>query len=277
MKRFIVAACCIAIIGNIEAQQIRTPQPSTAQTIKQDFGLGNIEISYSRPTMRGRKVFGDLVPYGKIWRTGANNATTISFSDDVTINGVKVAAGKYGLLSIPGASEWTLIISKQTNVTSPGAYKQDQDVVRINVQPISMATAVETFTMQIANVSDTRCELHIMWDKTAVALPISVEVDSRVMQQIENTLIKDSRPYYAGAMYYLDNGKDLNQAVLWFNKSIEQNPKAFWVHYQKARALARQGKKQEALQASNTSLALAKEAGNDDYVVLNQKLQAELK
>lgn len=277
MKRFIVATCFIAIVGNIEAQQIRTPQPSTAQTIKQDFGLGNIEISYSRPNMRGRKVFGDLVPYGKVWRTGANNATTISFSEEVTISGVKVAAGKYGLLSIPDASEWTLIISKQTNVTSPSAYKQDQDVVRVKAKPITMATAAETFTLQIANVSDTRCELHIMWDKTAVALPISVEIDSRVMQQIESTLIKDNRPYYAGAMYYLDNGKDLDQAVIWFNKAIEQNPKAFWVHYQKARALAKQGKKQEALQASNTSLALAKEAGNEDYVALNQKLQADLK
>lgn len=277
MKRFIVATCFIAIVGNIEAQQIRTPQPSTAQTIKQDFGLGNIEISFSRPNMRGRKVFGDLVPYGKVWRTGANNATTISFSEEVTISGVKVAAGKYGLLSIPDASEWTLIISKQTNVTSPSAYKQDQDVVRVKAKPITMATAAETFTLQIANVSDTRCELHIMWDKTAVALPISVEIDSRVMQQIESTLIKDNRPYYAGAMYYLDNGKDLDQAVIWFNKAIEQNPKAFWVHYQKARALAKQGKKQEALQASNTSLALAKEAGNEDYVALNQKLQADLK
>lgn len=277
MKRLLLAGCCLAFMFSVEAQQIRTPQPSTAQTIKQDFGLGTIEISYSRPGMRGRKVFGDLVPFGKVWRTGANSATTIAFSEDVTIGDIKVPAGKYGLLSIPEANEWTLIISKQTNVTSPGAYKQDQDVVRVKAKPISMPTAMETFTLQIANVSDTRCELHIMWDRTAVALPISVEVDSRVMQQIENTLIKDSRPYYAGAMYYLDNGKDLNQAVAWFNKAIEQNPKAFWIHYQKARALAKQGKKQEALQASNTSMQLAREAGNEDYVALNQKLQAELK
>jgi hypothetical protein len=277
MKRLYLAICCLALLYGAEAQQIRTPQPSTAQTIKQDFGLGTIEISYSRPNMRGRKIFGDLVPYGKVWRTGANNATTITFSDEVIIGDVKVPAGKYGLLSIPDANEWTLIISKQTNVTAPSAYKQDQDVVRIKTKPIALATPVETFTLQIANVSDTRCELHLMWDKTAVALPISTEIDSRVMQQIENTLIKDSRPYYAGAMYYLDNGKDLNQAVVWFNKAIEQNPKAYWVHYQKARALAKLGKKQEALQASQTSLQLAKEAGNDDYVVLNQKLQAELK
>ncbi|MFN4284614.1 MAG: DUF2911 domain-containing protein [Lacibacter sp.] len=277
MKRLFLAFCCLAFLFGAEAQQIRIPQPSTAQTLKQNFGLGTIEISYSRPNMRGRKIFGDLVPYGKVWRTGANNATTITFSDEVIIGDVKVPAGKYGLLSIPDANEWTLIISKQTNVTAPSAYKQDQDVVRIKTKPIALATPVETFTLQIANVSDTRCELHLMWDKTAVALPISTEIDSRVMQQIENTLIKDSRPYYAGAMYYLDNGKDLNQAVVWFNKAIEQNPKAYWVHYQKARALAKLGKKQEALQASQTSLQLAKEAGNDDYVVLNQKLQAELK
>jgi tetratricopeptide (TPR) repeat protein len=131
--------------------------------------------------------------------------------------------------------------------------------------------------MVFANVTDTQCELQIMWDNTSVSLPISTEVDSKVMKQIESTLLKDSRPYYAAAVYYVDNGKDLNQAVEWFNKAIEQNPKAFWVHYQKARALAKQGKKKEALEVSNKSMELAKEAQNDDYVQLNLKLQAELK
>ncbi|HMO33751.1 MAG TPA: DUF2911 domain-containing protein [Lacibacter sp.] len=277
MKRLLIASACSLTFLTTEAQQLRTPQPSTTQTIRQDFGLGTIEISYSRPNMKGRKVFGDLVPFGAIWRTGANAATTLTFSDEVMIGGTKVPAGKYGLLSIPGAAEWTMIISKQTNVTSPTQYKQDQDVVRVAVKPMSMPASMETFTLQIANVSDTKCELHLMWEKTAVALPIGTEVDSKVMQQIENTLLKDSRPYFNAALYYLDNGKDLNQAVAWFDKAIEQNPRAYWVHYQKARALAKQGKKQEALQVSNRSLELAREMKNDDYVALNEKLQAELK
>ncbi len=277
MKRLFLLLICGASLYAASAQQLRTPQPSTTQTIKQDFGLGSIELSYSRPNVKGRKVFGELVPYGKVWRTGANNATTITFSDDVMIGGTKVAPGKYGILSIPDASEWTLILTKQTNVTSPAAYKQDQDVVRVKSKIRTVSSPKETFTMVFANVTDTQCELQIMWDNTSVSLPINTEVDSKVMKQIESTLLKDSRPYYAAAVYYVDNGKDLNQAVEWFNKAIEQNPKAYWVHYQKARALAKQGKKKEALEVSNKSMELAKEAQNDDYVQLNLKLQAELK
>lgn len=277
MKKLFLIAFCSSAFYFADAQALKTPQPSTTQTIKQDFGLGIIEISYSRPGAKGRKIFGDLVPFGKIWRTGANSATTISFSDDVTIGGTKIPAGKYGLLSIPGETEWTIIISKQLDVTSPAAYKQESDVVRVAVKPVSVPFTTETFTISIAAVKDNSCELQLSWDKTLVSVPVSTEVDSKVMKQIENTFIKDNRPYFNAAVYYLENGKDLNQAVEWFDKAIEQNPKAFWVYYQKARALAKLGKKAEALATSQKSVELAKEAKNDDYVALNEKLQKELK
>jgi tetratricopeptide (TPR) repeat protein len=277
MKRLLLSTMCIASLFFAEAQQLKTPQPSTTQTIKQEFGLGTIELSYSRPNMKGRKIFGDLVPFGKVWRTGANSATTLTFSDEVTIGGTKVPAGKYGLLTIPGESEWTVIITKQTDVTSPAAYKQDQDLVRVMVRPFVFPMPVETFSIQFANITDNACEIRLMWDKTAVVIPVFTDVDSKVMKQIENTMNNDSRPYFNAALYYLENGKDLNQAVTWFNKAIEQNPKAFWVYYQKARALAKQGKKSEALAASMKSVELAKEAKNDDYVALNEKLQKDLK
>lgn len=277
MKKLFLIAFCSSAFYFADAQALKTPQPSTTQTIKQDFGLGTIEISYSRPGAKGRKIFGDLVPFGKVWRTGANSATTISFSDDVTIGGTKIPAGKYGLLSIPGETEWTIIISKQLDVTSPAAYKQESDVVRVAVKPINLPFTTETFTITIAGVKDYACELQLSWDKTLVSVPVSTEVDSKVMKQIENTFIKDNRPYFSAAVYYLENGKDLNQAVTWFDKAIEQNPKAFWVYYQKARALAKLGKKAEALATSQKSVELAKEAKNDDYVALNEKLQKELK
>lgn len=277
MKKLFLIAFCSSAFYFADAQALKTPQPSTTQTIKQDFGLGTIEISYSRPGAKGRKIFGDLVPFGKVWRTGANSATTISFSDDVTIGGTKIPAGKYGLLSIPGETEWTIIISKQLDVTSPAAYKQESDVVRVAVKPINLPFTTETFTIAIASVKDNSCDLQLSWDKTLVSVPVSTEVDSKVMKQIENTFIKDSRPYFSAAVYYLENGKDLNQAVAWFDQAIEQNPKAFWVYYQKARALAKLGKKAEALATSQKSVELAKEAKNDDYVALNEKLQKELK
>ncbi len=277
MKKLFFAALALLSMTTGMAQSLRIPQPSPAQTIKQDFGLGSIEISYSRPSAKGRTVFGDLVPYGDVWRTGANSATTISFSDEVVINGVKIPAGKYGFLTIPGEKEWTLIISKQTNVTSPTDYKQDQDLVRVVVQPAVPAIPTETFTIQIANIKNTSCDVQLIWEKTMVALPVTTEIDTKVMKQIENTLIKDNRPYFSGAFYYSENNKDLNQALVWYDKAIEQNPKGYWIYYQKARTLLKMGRKQEALILSQKSMELAREEKDDTYVRHNEKLQKELK
>lgn len=276
MKKLFITALALGMLTLSEAQSLNTPQPSPTQTIKQNFGLSSIELSYSRPGMKGRKIFGDLVPYGKVWRTGANNATTLTFADDVTIGGTKIKAGKYGLLSIPDKKSWTLIISKQTDVTSPADYKQDQDVVRVEASSMDMNQSVETFTMQFANVKTNSCELHIMWDKTAVSLPISTDVESKVMAQIDQLMNKDNRPYFNAAMYYMDNGKDLNQAIVWFDKAVEIQPKAFWMHHQRANCLAKLGRKEEAKAAAEKSKALATEQKNDDYVKLNEKLLAEL-
>lgn len=276
MKKLLLATGTLLMMQLSQAQSLTTPQPSPTQTIKQNFALSSIEINYSRPGIKGRKVFGDLVPYGKVWRTGANSATTLTFGDTVTIGGTKIKPGKYGLLSIPDKNSWTMIITKQLDVTSPAAYKADQDVVRVEVKPMKMSDAVETFTMQIANIKPNSCELHLMWENTAVALPISTDVESKVMADINQLMFKDNKPYFAAAVYYLENGKDLNQALAWFDKAIEQTPDAFWIHHQRANCLAKMGKKAEAKAAAQKSKDLAIAAKNDDYVRLNDKLMAEL-
>jgi len=258
------------------AQDLKTPQPSPTEQVKQNFGLSAIELSYSRPGMKGRTIFGDLVPYGKVWRTGANQATTLTFGDDVTIGDTKIQAGKYGLLTIPGANEWTVIITKQLDVTSPAAYKQDQDVVRVKIKPETMPFSVETFTMLFGNITSSSCELELLWDNVFVAVPITTDVDSKVSAQIKEIMEGDNKPYFQAALYYIENGKDLNQAVQWLDKAIAQNPDGFFIYYQKARALAKLGKKQEAITASNKSKELAIKAKNDDYVALNEKLQKGL-
>ena len=277
IKKISLAAMLCAFAFCSFAQDLNTPQPSPTQELTQNFGLSKIELSYSRPGMKGRTIFGDLVPYGKVWRTGANQATTLTFGDDVTISGTKIPAGKYGLLTIPDAYEWTVIITKQTDVTSPAAYKQDQDVVRVKVKPVDLGFPVETFTIMFGNVTATSCDLQIIWDNTVATLPITTDVDTKISAQIKELMENDNRPYFAAAMYYVESGKDLNQAVTWFDKAAAQTPGGFWIHYQKARALAKLGKKQDALAASNKSVELAKAAKNDDYVALNMKLQATLK
>lgn len=277
MKKLLSVIALCAIMYSATAQTLKTPAPSPTQTIKQDFALSAVELSYSRPAVKERKIFGDLVPYGKVWRTGANQATTVTFGEEVTFGDKKIPAGKYGLLTIPDAGEWTVILSKQLDVTSPAAYKQDQDVARVKAKPDELPFAIESFMMVFDNIKPASMNLVILWDKTAVTIPITSDVDTKVMTQIDNLMNKDNRPYFNAAMYYMNNGKDLNKALAWFDKAIEQEPKGFWVYHQKANALAKLGKKQEAVASANKSIELAKEAKNDDYVALNQKLLTTLK
>ncbi len=263
----------------VAAQGLRTPAPSPTTSVKQDFGLSNIELSYSRPAKKNRVIFGDLVPFDKVWRTGANGATTLTFGDDVIIGDKTIPAGKYGLLTIPGKTSWTIIITKQTDVTSPAAYKESEDVVRVKATPVAVAGAVESFTIHFSDLTATSCKLNISWDKTTVALPIKTEIDGKVMAQIEEQMKsadEKNKPYFAAAMYYMDNKKDLNTALEWLNKAADQNPSAFWVLHQKANCLAKLGKKAEAIETAKKSIAIAKEAKNDDYVKLNQDLIKKL-
>ena len=277
MKKLLSVLALGIIMCSVDAQTLRTPAPSPTQNLKQDFALSTVEISYSRPAVKQRKIFGDLVPYGKVWRTGANQATTISFGEEVTFGDKKVPAGKYGLLTIPNTGEWTVILTKQLDVTGPSAYKQDQDVARVTITPDEMPFGIESFMMVFDNITPSSMDLIMLWDKTAVRVPIKSDVETKVMAQIDNLMNKDNRPYFNAAMYYMDNGKDLNKALTWFDKAIEQNPKGFWIYHQKANALAKLGKKQEAITTANKSIELAKEAKNDDYVALNQKLLGTLK
>ena len=271
-KMFSSLLVAVALFGGAAAQNLRTPAASPTTTVKQDFALSSIEIAYSRPSVKGRVIFGDLVPYGKVWRTGANSATTITFGEDVTVGGKQVKAGKYGLLTIPSNNEWTVIISKQLDVTSPAAYKEEQDVIRVSARPTELPWTIENFTIQLGNIKASSCQLWLMWDKTFVSVPIESDVDAQVMKQIDKAMNNDNRPYYSAAMYYMDNGKDLNKALEWFNKAADNDPQAFWVQHQKANCLAKLNRKKEAVAAAEKSMALAKEQQNDDYVKLNQDL-----
>ena len=257
------------------AQSIKTPQPSPGQTIRQDFGISSVELNYSRPGMKGRKIFGDLVPWGKVWRTGANSATRIKFSDDVTIGGQSLKPGEYAIYTVPNEREWEFIINKGSANWGTD-YKQEDDILRVKITPAKLDQSVESFTMQFANVKSNSTDLQLMWDKTLVSVPITTDVDKKVIAQIDNVMNNDNRPYYQAAMYYMETGRDLNQAVSWFDKAIDQNPNAYWVYHQKANALAKLGRKADARSTAQKSMELAKTANNEDYVKLNEKLLASL-
>jgi hypothetical protein len=276
MKKIVFLLQAVFMLSFANAQTLTTPQPSPTQTVKQNFALGSIELNYSRPGKKGRKVMGDLVPFGKVWRTGANNATTLTFSEDVNIGGTEVKAGKYGLLTIPDAAKWTIIISKDVNVSQPSAYKQENDVVRVQADVVTTPFTVENFTINFANITGSSCAVEMMWENTYVQFGITAGTDKKVMKQIDDAMNKDNRPYFAAASYYYDNGKDLGQALNWVNKAIENNKEAFWMYMLKARIHAKQGDKTAAKAAANTTIELATKQKNDDYVKMANELIAGL-
>jgi hypothetical protein len=274
MKRILLTAALIISALYTQAQTIVTPQASPTQTITQAFSVGNIEISYSRPGLKGRKLGVDLAPYGKVWRTGANSATTIKFTDDVTIGGTLVKAGKYGLLSIPDANEWTLIITKDLNVNQPDLYKQANDLVRVKAPVTRLSNKVETFTINTANFTGSTCDLQLMWENTAVTLPISTNTDATVMKQINDIFDKDTKPYYAAAQYFYENGKDLTKAREWIDKATADpaNANAYYMFLLKARIYQKAGNKAVAKAAAEKTIATATQAHNDEYIKMAQDL-----
>jgi len=280
IKTFAATAGAMLLLyaGTTLAQGIKMPAPSPTQTIKQDFALSNIELNYSRPLKNGRVIMGDLVPYGKVWRTGANGATTITFGEDVNFGGVAVKAGKYGLLSIPGAQSWTVILTSSLDVTSPAAYKQENDIARVQVKPVASPFAQESFTIGFEDVRANSVVLTLGWDKTKVPVVIKADIDDKITAQINEAMQSgDKKPYFQAAVYYYENGKDLGKAVEWINEATTQSPDAFWVWYQKARINAKAKNVAVAKEAAQKSIELATAAKNDDYVTLNKKLLATLK
>jgi hypothetical protein len=272
----IIAAAFIALSTiTAHGQQIKMPAPSPSQTVKQAFGLGEITIDYSRPLAKGRVIFGDLVPYGNIWRTGANAATRITFSDDVTFEGRAVKAGTYALYTVPGQQSWDIMLYKDLSLGgNVASYKKDDEVLRVRVTPRANSRMVQSFTINLDNVAPSSATLQLMWERTIVPIKISTDIDSRVMKNIESVMkVEDSRPYFQAANYYYENDKDLNQALTWVNKAIEQN-RAFYVVHLKAKILQKMKNYDAAIEAAQESMSLARDAKSEDYIRLNEKLIA---
>lgn len=274
---FTAAACSLLLIAHTGyAQGLKLPAPSPGQTVKQNFALSAVEVNYSRPVIKGRSVGNEVAPFNKVWRTGANNATTITFGEDVSFGGVPVKAGKYGLLSIPGQSEWTVILTKDLEVTSPANYKEANDVARVKVAPEELPFSVESFLISFDRVLPTSMSMILIWDKTAVPVEITAKIDDKVMNQIDEAMKGDKKPYFEAAYYYLENGKDLKKALDWADAASKATPDGYWVFHLKAKIQAKTGDKNGAKASAEKSIELAKAAKNDDYVTMNNKLIAGL-
>lgn len=274
----LAAMAAVSVFSTSLQAQLKVPAPSPSQTLKQSIGLGEITIDYSRPSVKGRVVFGDLVPYGKVWRTGANATTKITFSDDVKLEGNDVKAGTYGLYTIPNKDSWEVMLYKDLSLNGNVAdYKAENEALHIKVKPSMLANKVESFTINLADLTSNAATLELMWDKTRVPVMISTDIDSRIMKNIEANVTADNRPYFQAASYYYDNNKDLKQALEWANRAAEQNQKAFWVVMLRAKIESKLNDKAATLSDAEKVITLAKEAKNDDYVKQAEKLIAETK
>ncbi|GAB2717531.1 hypothetical protein GCM10011495_07760 [Hymenobacter frigidus] len=258
--------------------KLTIPPLSPATHIRQSFSTSYIDLTYSRPSLRGRVAFGNLVPNGTVWRTGANTITKVRFGEEVKINGQTVPAGAYALLTIPDAKEWTFILNRDTAQWGTYEYKQALDVLRVKAKPTKLAAAVETMSLTLENLRPASADLVVTWDRTQVALPIVADPDRIVMGQIEQAMKGEKKPYVTAAQYYFNTGKDLTPALGWLDEYIAANPTRYNGYYWKGKLLQKQGKNKEAIEAANKSLELVKSDKNDvsrtEYVRLNQEVLA---
>ncbi|MDP9076670.1 MAG: DUF2911 domain-containing protein [Bacteroidota bacterium] len=263
---FLTGICCKS-----NAQAPRIPEASPTQTIIQDFGLGKITITYSRPAVKGRVIFGGINPYGQVWRTGANAATTISFTENVIIEGHKVPAGTYSLFSIPDKEEWTIILNKTAKQWGAYDYKQADDLLRFTIKPIYLAEKRESFTIQFANETTHSADLHLVWDHTAVYIKLNTDDDAKIMANIDKLMRGDRKPYYFNAIqYYYENNKDLNIALKWALEAQKVEPEGSWFKLWEARIRLKMGDKEAAIKAAQQGVDMAKASNDDEYVRLNQ-------
>ncbi len=282
MKKVLAILLVVAALA-AEAQVI-TPQPSTAASVSTVVGLTTVKVEYSRPKAKGRKIFGagaeSLVPAGQVWRTGANNGSIVTFSDDVKFGGTDVPKGSYLLLTIPGATEWTVILYKDIDLGgNTSAYDKAKDAARVTAKAEKLTEKVETFTIEIADLSENgkTANLQIMWENTSVKAPITVDFDSKVMKSIEASTKVNPNNLFQAAVYYFENGKDMKQATEWITTAAAARPDAYWIWYQKARILKANGDKKGAMDAATASKAEATKQNNPDYVKLNDDLMKTLK
>ncbi|HUR28640.1 MAG TPA: DUF2911 domain-containing protein [Planctomycetota bacterium] len=271
MKQILFAAALLAVASTFASSPVHArpaqepklqfPAASPSASFTENIGLTGITVEYARPGVKGRKIFGGLVPYGEVWRTGANSTTKITFTTDVNFGGTAVPPGSYGLFTIPGEKEWTVILNK---VVAWGAYSYDakNDVARVKVKPAALPESLETMTISLSDVRDDSAQLSIAWEKTRVSVKIETDTVNVVKEQIDAAMAGDGKkPYFQAAMFYYEHDLDIKKAVTWIDAAIKEAPEPqVWVIYRKGLVMKKAGDKAAALEAAKQALDLAEKA-----------------
>ena len=273
MKKILLSLFVIALTVSVNAQ-VRTPALSPGSTLKRRVGLTDVTIDYSRPSMRGRTIFGGLVPYGKMWRTGANSRTKVTFSTDVTIGGSDLKAGTYAIFTKPQATKWEVYFyTEHKGAEAPQKWDDAKVAAKVTVDVIPMNMDIQSFTISIDDVTNTSAVIGMLWEKSYVGIKFEVDTDKGVMVSIAKVLKGPSaNDYYAAASYYLAAGKDIRKAKSWVELAIEMNVKTprFWMYRTQSLIYAKAGNKKAAIDAARISLDLSTKAKNAAFVKMNE-------
>lgn len=279
-KTFLIAVTLCSV--NAFSQQIKMPAPSPGQKIVQEFGMGSIEATYSRPNIKGRSLMkenSDLAPLNELWRTGANAATKLKFTDNVTMGGKVLDTGTYVLYTVPGKEFWNIVINKGLGNWGTDGYKEAEDVVRFTVKAEKLGNGAETFTMQFANIQPETCELQLSWGTTLVRIPISTNIKERLRAQVTRAMSADPvnpNAYQAAANFYFEWDKDPAKAIGYATKATEANPKGYWLFLLRAKIQKEMGDKTGAKASAEKCIELATTAKNNEYVKLGNQLIKQL-
>lgn len=264
----------------ISQAQLNLPNASPDQELKQQLGFTELQIKYSRPSARSRVIFGDLVPYDEIWRTGAHDATTIWFSDSIKVNGTNVPSDTFSLFTIPGKNEWTIILNKVAEMHGTSDYAQNNDQLRFKVKTEKSARFYETFTIEINDFIKNGAYVYLMWENTQVKFAIESYADQKVMAEIAERINvkKEEKPslFYQASLYYFNNSKDINQAYEWVKIATSKAQEAGYFQLQ-AKIEASQGRFADALATLSKSTELAKAKKLEPVLKANEKLANDWK
>jgi hypothetical protein len=272
LKKILLLLMFVGLISTTNAQ-IKTPQPSPASKLEQVVGLTNITIEYSRPAMRGRTIFGDLVPYGSVWRTGANANTKITFSDNFTVGGKELKKGTYAIYTIPNVESWDVIFyTDSNNWGNPQKWDESKVAAKVSAKTEEVPFEVESFTIDINGLTNNGGRLEFIWENTWVGVPFEVPTDVITSKSIETVMAGPSgNDYFQAASYYHDAGKDLNKALEWMKKATTGENPPFWYLRRMSLIQADLGDISGAIATAKKSLAAAEKANNADYVKMNKE------
>jgi len=219
--------------------QINKPSLSPRIVKEQMVGFAKLKLDYGQANRQGRQIFGGLIPYDKIWRTGANSSTKITFDKALQFAGNNVEAGTYALYTIPNPEKWTIILSNNSKLWGSAGYKEEDDYIRFEIPKVELKDTLETFTIYLENFHYNGADMLIAWENTKIKIPLSMDADREIFEEIENKIINNkgeinAQTYFDAAQFYYHKNKDLDKAVLWFDKAIELRPGAFWYTYYRA-------------------------------------------